>query len=132
MNIEIIKSLNKLKNASLSNKESICLKYNKFTLNLLKFLYEEGFVLSFIVFNDKKSIYSLRKIKVCLRFFYNKPVLKELKVLSSSSKASFLSHKNIVRLNSKKALYCFSTSQGVLSALTCKKRKLGGVLLFVC
>ena len=132
MNIETIKSLNHLKNASLANMEFSYLRHNKLVLYIIRFLYNEGFILSFKIIQDKTVLYDRYQIKICLRYLYNKPMFRSLKILSSSSRVSFLSYKDIVKLDSKKSLYCFSTSQGLLTALECKKKKLGGILLFVC
>jgi len=47
MNTNLIKLLLNLKNASLSKKEIINVKYSKPSLNLVKLLYKEGFIQSF-------------------------------------------------------------------------------------
>lgn len=132
MNIETIKNLNKLKNASLSNIDFVFLSYNKLTLNIILFLYHEGFILSFRVVVDHSARYFKQMIKVSLRYSENKSILNNLQILSSPSNYSFFSYNEMVKIDSRKSLYCFSTNEGLLNSFKCKKRRLGGILLFIC
>lgn len=132
MNIETIKNLNKLKNASHSNIDFVLLSYNKLTLSILLFLYHEGFVLSFRVVRDDNARYFKQIIKVALRHSENKSILNDLKIFSSPSNSSFFSYNEIVKIDSRKSLYCFSTNEGLLNSFECKAKRLGGILLFIC
>jgi small subunit ribosomal protein S8 len=132
MNIETIKFLNQLKNASLVNHESIKVDSNKLIKNLLKLLYKEGYILYYRI-KKKESFYnSTTESIVNLRYFYNKSIFKNLKIISSPSNKRYFSLINISRMISKKNLFVFSTNKGLLTLNECKKLRVGGVLLFVC
>jgi small subunit ribosomal protein S8 len=128
MNIYTIEFLIKLKNATLVRKEKIITPFNRLSLELIKCLYKEGFVQSFHI--EKQS--NEQKITVFLRFFYNKGLLKDLKIISTPSFIRHLTLQDICKLNTRKSVMFFSTSKGILTTLDCKKRQLGGSLLFLC
>jgi small subunit ribosomal protein S8 len=131
MNIETIKNLNKLKNASLVNHELVYLNSNKLTKILLELLYKEGFILSYKI-KEKNNEQKTTNFLVKIRYLYNKPVFKHLKIVSSPSHRKFLCLKNISKITSKKNLFVFSTSKGILTLNQCKRFKVGGLLLFIC
>jgi len=130
MNIQTIKNLNKLKNASLIKSEFIILEYSFLILNIIQKLYKEGFIQSFKIKTDLKT--NKKVILVNLRYYFNKPIFKRLKIFSSSSQSRALDFQNLSRLNIRKNVLFLSTSQGILTHLECKQRKLGGILFFIC
>ena len=129
MNTQTINFLNKIKNASLSNNETISVPYNKFVINLLTVLYKEGFIQSFNVYKD---INHETKVNILLRYYYNKSSIKNLKIISSPSKVKYLDYNSLTKLSTKKNVLFLSTNLGILTALDCKKKKIGGVLFFIC
>jgi ribosomal protein S8 len=132
MNVETIKFLNQLKNASLVHHESVQTNSNKLIQNLMKILYKEGFILSFRT-KKRENFYNLTsESHVSLRYFYNKPIFRNLKIVSSPSRRRYFGIKSISRINSKKNLLIFSTNKGLLTLNDCKRLNIGGILLFVC
>ena len=130
MNINSIKFIVQLKNAALSQKEQLTVEYSTFILKLLKILYKEGFVQSFCIkFNKEKN---KDEFLISLRYFYNQPILKDLKFVSTPSYSHYLKLKSISKLANKKKVLIFSTSKGILNSFECKKQKVGGNLLFIC
>jgi small subunit ribosomal protein S8 len=133
MNINLIKFLTKLKNASLSRKETILVEYNKLHLELVKVLYSEGLIQSFsIEVQTSFKTQSSSSIKIILRYFYNKPVLKNLKFFSKPSHIKYVKYSDVCKIVDKKFNFFLSTSEGILTSLDCKKKKVGGKLLFMC
>jgi len=128
MNIYTIKFLIKLKNATFARKEKIVIPFNRLSLELVKCLYKEGFIQSFNITTSTNQ----QKITVFLRFFYNKGLLKDLKIISTPSFTSYLTLQDIYKLTNKKTVMFFSTNKGILTNLECKKYQLGGSLLFLC
>jgi len=133
MNIYTIKFLIKLKNAALARKEIVFTSYNKLSFELVKCLYKEGFIQSF----ELKEIFTSNsekkyEIKIVLRFFYNKCVLKNIKILSKPSLTKHFSLKDLSKISTKKLVMFISTDKGILTSLDCKKYNLGGIPLFVC
>ena len=128
MNIYTIKFLIKLKNATFARKEKIVMPFNKLSLELIKCLYKEGFIQSFNI----KTFSKQQKITVFLRFFYNKGLLKDLKIISTPAFICYLTLQDIYKLNNKKSVMFFSTNKGILTNFECKKQQCGGSLLFSC
>lgn len=129
MNIQTINFLNRIKNASLSNNEVVSITYNEFVLNLLSSLYKEGFIQSFSVVKDPLG---KKQIDVSLRYYYNKSSLKNLQIVSTPSKVKFLDYNSLTKICVKKNVLFLSTNLGLLTALECKKKKIGGILFFIC
>ncbi len=120
----LIKALNKLKNASLINKEVVYLNFDLKYFEVLRVLYREGFIQGYKI--DKKNYQTI----VYLRFFQNNSVLDRLRFLSVPSRERFISYKDLCLINNKKTFVLLSTSKGLRTIYECKKQKLGGKLLF--
>lgn len=132
MNKKTINFLSQLKNASLINKEMIKVDCNKFIINILKILYDEGFILNFKI-NKKENFFNeTSEAIIHIRYMHSKPVLKDLEIISKPSLNRILSLNEICRIVAKKKFLLFSTNLGLLSLNDCKKNHVGGVLLFVC
>ena len=133
MNQHIINLLIELKNASLSRKESVISVHNIILENLVKVLYNEGFVQSFEIIREKKdNTTEMKKISIVIRYFFNKPLLRNLKVLSKPSDVKYVKFSDICKISDKKVVFFFSTDAGILTTLGCKNKKIGGKLLFSC
>ena len=133
MNFYTIKFLIQLKNAAIARKEQVIAPFNKFSFEIVKCLYKEGFVQSFeIVKSSSFHVDKKLEIKIILRFFYNKCLLSTLKVLSTPAQIRYFTLKDICKISSKKLVLFLSTNKGILTSLTCKKEKVGGTLLFIC
>jgi len=126
MSIKLIKLFIKLKNASILKKKYIIVKYSKFYLNFLNILYNEGFIQS--INHD----YKLSLLKIELKYCYNKSILKTLTFFSVPSKKTYLSAFNLNKINDFKSLTIISTNQGIYTLNECKKKHIGGTLLFKC
>ena len=125
MCVTLIKALNKLKNASLLNKEFVYLNFDLKYFEILKVLYKEGFIQGYQIDKDNYQIV------VYLRFFQNKFVIDRLKFLSVPSSHRFLSYSELCLISNKKTFILLSTSKGLRTIYECKKLKIGGKLLFL-
>jgi len=123
MNQNIINFIIKIKNASMINKESICVSINNLSYKIIKLLYKEGFIQSVKRNNNNFIIY--------LRYSFNKNLFKNLKIFSSSSLNYYISYNDICKITQKKIVLLLSTNQGFLTGLECKKNKIGGKLFIV-
>ena len=130
MNINLINLLSKLKNASFSKHEQLSVDYNKLCLGVVGLLYKEGFIQSFSVKCVFEGLNSKLKIFITLRYFNNKSVFKNLKIVSTPSRVNFLNTKDLSKISNKKLVLFLSTSNGLLTSLECKKKNIGGKLLF--
>tara|TARA_R110000764_G_C11029072_1_gene385101 strand:- start:1509 stop:1961 length:453 start_codon:yes stop_codon:yes gene_type:complete len=132
MNIKTVQLLTQLKNASIINQETIVADSNHFVLKLLKILYKEGLILSFQIKRKQNFVNETSEAQVNIRYVHNKPVFKNLKIVSSPSYKKIVSLKNISRIVAKKRFFLFSTNLGLLTLNECKKHHVGGILLLVC
>jgi small subunit ribosomal protein S8 len=129
MKKDIINFLVSLKNISVLKKEFLVYKYSKIILNIVEVLYKEGFLQSFNIVHQNFFYY----IYIYIRYFFNKSILKDLKLLETSSRFSFLSYHSLLKINtnSKNTLF-ISTTNGIMTLQQCKKNKIGGKPMFYC
>jgi small subunit ribosomal protein S8 len=118
---KLIILLNKIKNASLVNKEKIEMDRSFFLDSFIKLLYKEGLIQSFFF---KKNI-----AVIFLRYFNEYPIFLKLKLLISSSYFNYVGVSDILKISNKKNIFIFSTSKGIYTDIDCKKKNIGGVLL---
>jgi small subunit ribosomal protein S8 len=124
MNVSTVNFLVTLKNASNLKHEFILIKVSLSNLQIIESLYAEGFVQSYKINGNR--------LFVKLRYFFNKSILKNLKIISTPSKDRFLTLKNISRLSNKNVTLFFSTNLGILTLAKCKSFGVGGKVLFYC
>ena len=131
MNSKVVNFLIELKNASLAKKEIVFVEYSHLLSNLVEVLYREGFIQSFTI---KNSFGTNNKKIICvgLRYYFNKPVFSNLKLFSKPSYLKYMKFSDIANIPNKRFVCFFSTNQGILTTLDCKRKKIGGKLLFMC
>lgn len=95
----------------------------------MKTLYKEGFIQSFKVVTDSKKV---KTISVVLRYYFNKPILSNLKLFSKPSLLKYMKVSDISNISDRKFVCFFSTNKGLLTTLECKKNRVGGKLIFMC
>jgi small subunit ribosomal protein S8 len=130
MNEKTVQLLVALKNASLTNKESLSTDSNEFTARVLTKLYDEGFILSYRTKRNPKFKHNLTQVKVDIRYIHSKPIFKDLHIVSKPSFESFLNYNNIARIMTRKKVFIFTTQCGLLSLKECQREQIGGILLF--
>lgn len=123
MNKEQRDFLIKLKNFSIANNVVVPVKNTIKTLNLIKFLYSEGLILSFFAVNDI--------INVMIPNHYNENQICNLKIPLKSSYKKNMKCKNLSFLPVGKQVLCVTTSSGLLNLNDCKKSCSGGSVLFI-
>lgn len=120
-----------IKTASILQKERIHVSLNKVSIPFLVILYRHGIVQNFTLLNNTTNKINI-KILIYLRYFFNKPVCKNLKILSKPSLFFQVSFTDLCLLHDKKHILFLSTSKGILTNLDCKIKNLGGIALFKC
>jgi ribosomal protein S8 len=126
MNNNSINILLKLKNASLIKKEFCLLENTKFNRKIIALLYKEGYIQSFNLET------SSNKIKITLRYSYNKDFFTNFKLVSTSVNSKCLSFKELCKINIKRNNIFVSTNKGLLTGYSCKQKKIGGKVCFIC
>ncbi len=126
MKTNLLNFLISLKNASQVNKNFLIIRSSKQTVKLIECLYAEKFILSFQFLVNKTHI------KVFLKKYLNLCFFKNLKIMSTGSFDKYLKYSELCKIINKNKTLILSTSKGLLSSETCKQKRLGGKLLFVC
>lgn len=106
-------------------------KRTKLNLEVLRLLYDEGFIDGYSLSSDKLDFLSVH-----LKYVNNKPVLKKLRIISIPSRRVFVNYNTIMKSLAKTGVFVISTSK---FGLVCsdsyfkdneKMINVGGELLF--
>ncbi len=114
-----------LKNGySNKNKYAYC-KLNSFCINVLWQLYKEELIHDFAI--DRTNL----KISIKLKYFKNKPLIKNLNLISKPSLQNFSSVNELTKFYRSYDYFFISTSLGILSSRDLKNNlTIGGQVLF--
>lgn len=130
MSFDFVKLIFKLKNASSIRKEFFTIEYSQLRKDTITLLYNEGFLQSFEFVRYRNN--SCIDILVKLRYIFNKSLLEDLKLLSKPSHVKYMCLLDIYNIPDRRFVVFLSTDKGLITALNCKKSKVGGKILFVC
>lgn len=126
MNIHVIQFLIKIKNATLFQKTSVLIRFNKEVIKFLKFLYAENFILSFY------SVFKANTILIQLKRYFKTNLFANLKILATSTKISYITYFKLCKIINKNIFILLSTDKGMLTDINCKRKRVGGKFLFSC
>ena len=114
-----------LKNSySNKNKYAYC-KLNSFCINVLWQLYKEELIHDFAI--DRNTA----KISIKLKYFKNKPLIKNLNLISKPTLQNFSSVNELTKFYRNYDYFFISTSLGILSSRDLKNNlTIGGQVLF--
>ena len=117
-------SIIRIKNSQASKQKTVNLKKSKMSLNILKVLRSEGYLRGFTV--EEKTI------KVLLKYYKDKPAIREIKYHSQLNSATNISYKKLKYIYKKKennsglSTMILSTPFGILTGFECLAKKIGG------
>lgn len=118
--------LTSIKNGQISKKSIILQKKKNICENMLKVLWNEGFISGY------KVLLNTNYIQIFLK--YNnagEPAINSLQFLSKPSKRFYYSSKQLWKLDSSKTFIILSTNKGLLTIEQCKKNNVGGEPLLI-
>ena len=123
-------SIVRIRNGLKARKHEVLLKKSKLSLKVLEILRNEGYIRGFQTKNQS--------ILVLLKYFQDKPAIKEIKAYSPLSVKSTVSLKELKQLCNNKerrtnglALNILSTPSGIFSDFECIRNHSGGKLLLM-
>lgn len=100
-------------------------KYNNLCLEILFILYKDGLIDNYEIDSDKKIV------KIKLKYFKNKPLIKDLSLISKPSHKKFIDAKSLKEFNLKYDYFFISTSKGLISSRNLNlNENIGGQILF--
>jgi small subunit ribosomal protein S8 len=115
-----------IKNGQMANKTAITVPASKLKKAVLRVLSNEGYIRNFEETADKEG---KPAIKIELKYFEGKPVIKALKRISSPGRRIYTKFDNMPRIYNGLGVVVVSTSKGVISDFEARQQKIGGELL---
>jgi small subunit ribosomal protein S8 len=116
-----------IKNGQKARKSFILQKQKKICKSFLNILWDEGYILGYKHYQNNSNM-----IKIFLKYNQEgRPVINSLKLISKPGQRISYSTKQIWKINSNNIFIIFTTNQGLLSIIECKKLKIGGEPLVV-
>jgi small subunit ribosomal protein S8 len=116
--------LTRLKNACLAGNEEFTAPYSKIKADIARILQEEGYLWNYEVLTGTRTL-----LKVKPKFLDGRPVLTDLKRVSTPGRRHYVGADEVPRVMSGLGISILSTSKGVMSGGNAKRHKLGGELL---
>ena len=118
--------LTRIRNGQMRSLDKINIPYSNFRLKILEVLKNEG---SIIDFKTDKSDENKKLIKVDLKYYEGRPVIREIKRISKPGRRVYSRADSIPRVHSGLGLAILSTSKGVMSDSEAIKNNLGGEII---
>ena len=116
--------LTRLKNACTAGNQEFTAPYSKIKADIARILVEEGYLWNYEVVTGDRTL-----LKVKPKFIDGRPVLTNLKRVSTPGRRHYVGADAVPRVMSGLGISILSTSKGVMSGGNAKRHKLGGELL---
>lgn len=116
--------LTRFKNAARAGNEEFSAPYSKIKADIANILKEEGYIWNYEVVTGKRT-----ELKVKPKFVDGRPVLTDLKRVSTPGRRHYVGSTEIPRVMSGLGISILSTSKGVMSGGNAKRQNLGGELI---
>ena len=113
--------LTRFKNAARAGNEEFTAPYSKIKADIARILQEEGYLWNYEVVTGTST-----KLKLKPKYIDGRPVLTDLKRVSSPGRRQYVGFDEIPRVMSGLGITILSTSKGVMSGGSAKRQKLGG------
>jgi small subunit ribosomal protein S8 len=113
--------LTRFKNACNAGNEVFTAPYSKIKADIARILQEEGYLWNYEVVTGTST-----KLKLKPKYIDGRPVLTDLKRVSTPGRRQYVGFDEIPRVMSGLGITILSTSKGVMSGGSAKRQKLGG------
>lgn len=102
----------------------VVIQNSKLCINVLSVLYKLGYIRGFIIKDQKNVI-------ILLKYINNKPAVRNIAVISTPGRRTYLKHKKLEKFLTKKdsGFLILSTSKGILTDEESNMFKIGGEAL---
>ena len=115
--------LTRIRNGQMARHSAIISPNSKKRRAILDVLQKEGFIRGYTENQVRKGVSELR---VELKYFEGKPVIRELRRVSRPGLRNYASVKSMPRVHNGLGLSIVSTSQGVMTDVAARERNIGG------
>ena len=122
-----IETLIKIKNAIMAGKDTVKVPYSKADLAILEKMCQVGYLKS-----AQRKGRGIKKI-IAIELQHGekeKPVINDIRFVSCHSQKIYRGYQELRRSKQGYGHYFLSTSQGIMTEVEAKKKKLGGKVLF--
>jgi len=116
--------LTRVRNALMRDKATVNAPYSKLKHELAKLLVKEGFLTSV-----KKVKNDFDELEITLKYFEDKPVIKELVRESKPGLRKYLSYKDIKPHKGGLGIKVLTTSKGLMTDKEAIKKQMGGEVI---
>ena len=116
--------LTRVRNALMRDKATVNVPYSKLKHELAKLLVKEGFLTSV-----KKVKKDFDELEITLKYFEDKPVIKEIVRESKPGLRKYLSYKDIKPHKGGLGIKVLTTSKGLMTDKEAIKKQMGGEVI---
>lgn len=116
--------LSSIKNAHSRNKDGLTVPSSSQKVELLKVFQKEGYIDSFNATESEKPELSIK-----LKYFKNKPVIKELKRVSKPGLREYVGKNEVPLIKGGLGMAVISTSKGLMTDKEAREAGLGGEVI---
>lgn len=118
--------LTRLRNACMIQRRFVDIPWSKIKEDIVRILKEQGFIQNFLVRKDQRQ----GMIRIFVKYAEGrKPVICGIERVSKPSVRRYVNYKEIPSILGGIGISIISTSQGVMSGMDARKRKIGGEIL---
>jgi small subunit ribosomal protein S8 len=116
--------LTRMRNALRVSKSEVAIPYSRIKVNLAEILKQEGYISSY---TENKDLHELR---IQLKYEESgEPTMQQLKRISTPGRRVYSSTDKLPRVLNNLGIAIVSTPEGLMTAATAKKRKIGGEII---
>ena len=116
--------LARIKNAQVRNHSKVSLPSSKFKAKIADVLKSEGYIIDYEINDDKKP-----SIEINLKYNSGNPVINTIERISKPGRRIFSSASSLPKINNGLGIAIVSTTQGVMTDVDARKKKLGGEII---
>ena len=118
--------LTRIRNGGLAHKSFVTAPSSKLRASVLEVLKREGYIRDFERIEVRPGI---NEFKIELKYFEDKPVIKEIQRVSTPGRRVYSKVKDLPRFYNGLGIYVLSTPSGVMSDHEARQANLGGEVL---
>ncbi len=118
--------LTRIRNGGLAHKSFVTAPASKLRASVLEVLKREGYIRDFERIEVRPGI---NEFKIELKYFEDKPVIKEIQRVSTPGRRVYSKVKDLPRFYNGLGIYVLSTPSGVMSDHEARQANLGGEVL---
>ena len=116
--------LARIKNAQVRNHRKVSLPASKYKSKIADVLKSEGYIIDYKINDDVKPT-----IEINLKYNSGNPVINTIERVSKPGRRIFSSASSLPKINNGLGIAIVSTSQGVMTDVDARKKKLGGEII---